>query len=353
MLTLLLALALSAAPEEQVLYRSGENGFHTYRIPSLIQTKKGTLLAFAEARRDGAGDSGEIQTVFRRSTDGGRTWSPQRTAAAHGRDTLGNPCPVVDRSTGVIWLLLTGNPGSTTEARILRGEPGGTRTVWVSSSNDDGQSWSEPREITHDVKAASWTWYATGPGNGIQLRGGRLVIPANHAELSNRVNYAHIIYSDDHGATWKAGGTVGEETNESTVVELRDGSLLINMRNEPAKGRRAIARSRDGGLTWVERGFDETLIEPRCEANLVRAGKLLLFSNPADGAKRIHMTVRMSADDGKTWAHSRLVWEGPSAYSALTPVKRDTYGLLFEKGQQRYHETIAFVRFTRRWLEGK
>lgn len=353
MLSLLFALLLGPAPEQQVLFRSGELGYHTYRIPSLIATKNGTLLAFAEARRDGSGDSGTIHTVVRRSTDGGRTWNPQQVAAAHGDNTLGNPCPVVDRATGVIWLLLTGNPGDTREDRIIRGEGSGTRTVWVSRSADDGLTWAEPSEITRDVKLPNWTWYATGPGNGIQLKNGRLLIPANHAELETRTHFAHVIYSDDHGATWKLGGTVGPETNESTVVELRDGSLLINMRNLPSKGRRAVSRSRDRGATWSPVTFDETLIEPTCQASLVRDGNVLLFSNPADPKRRVRMTVRLSRDGGRSWPVSRVVHEGPSAYSSLTPLRNGGYGLLFEKGEKVYHETITFVRFPRRWLEGK
>ena len=347
--------------EQTVVYQSGENGYHTYRIPALIVTPPGTLLAFCEGRRNGASDSGAINTMLKRSFDGGRTWSEEKVVVAHGNDTIGNPCPVVDRKSGTIWLLLTGNPGDTSEDKIFKSIGPGTRTVWITRSRDDGATWAPAVEITTSVKRPDWTWYATGPGNGIQLKSGRLVIPCNHGQRGADTICSHVIYSDDRGRTWKPGGTVGPKTDESAVVELTDGTLLINMRSQHGKSRRAVARSRDGGVTWSEIGLDETLVEPACQASIVRftlartsSKNRLLFSNPADPKKRVRMTVRLSYDEGQTWPLARVVDQGPSAYSSLAVLKDSAIGLLFERGATSFRETITFARFNAEWLtEGK
>lgn len=351
------ALLAAAAPfEETVVFRAGEGGYHTYRIPALLTTAKGTLLAFCEGRKDGRSDTGNIDLLLRRSTDRGKTWTPTATLVDHGPDTIGNPAPVQDAKTGVIRLLLTGNPGRTSEKEIIETGAKGTRTVWVMSSRDDGVTWSEPVEITRDVKLPEWTWYATGPVNGIEIRSGRLVIPCNHEVKGHRGFYSHVIYSDDHGATWKLGGSASEMTDESTVAELSDGTLMLNMRSNAKRFRRSVSLSRDGGLTWSEPSFDDALIEPTCQASLIRypgrgrrAKAGLLFSNPA-AEKRVRMTVRYSSDEGRTWSHSKLIHEGPSAYSSLAVLKDRTIGLLYEKGAEHPYETITFARFTLDWL---
>ena len=168
--------------------------------------------------------------LLRRSFDNGKSWQPVQTVADMGEDTVGNPTPVVERTTGAILLLLTGNPGRVTESQTGPGD----RTVWITRSTDDGKSWSAPSQITAQVKLPDWTWYATGPGNGIQLRSGRLVIPCDHNTADGR-RFSHVIYSDDRGATWKIGGIAEEKTNESAIVELKIGELLFNMRSITAK----------------------------------------------------------------------------------------------------------------------
>src|SRR5262245_12934459 len=213
------------------VFVAGEGGYHTYRIPSLIVTKKGTLLAFCEGRKNGRGDTGDIDLVLKRSLDGGKTWQPQQVVWDEGTNTCGNPCPVVDARTGTIWLLLTHNLGKDTEAKIVDGTSQGTRGVWVTHSTDDGVTWAKPAEITKDVKLKEWTWYATGPGVGIQLKNGRLVIPCDNKVAQTKARQSHVIYSDDRGATWKLGGVVGPNCNESQVIERSDGTLLLNMRS--------------------------------------------------------------------------------------------------------------------------
>lgn len=344
-----------ASPLVQVeVYVSGRDGYHTYRIPAIVRTRAGTLLAFAEGRKHSVHDWGDIDVLVKRSTDGGRTWSPQITVADFGEDTVGNPAPVLDRRTGTVWLLLTRNPGDVPEPKILPGLRGPTRTVWLTYSADDGRSWAAPVEITASVKRPEWSWYATGPVNGIQLRSGRLVIPCDHdrpAEPSRR--YSHVIFSDDGGRTWRLGGSVGPDCNESTAVELSDGTLMLNMRSYAGRNRRAVSLSRDGGLTWSPPAFDEALVEPVCQASLIRVGRgrpaMLLFSNPAS-TRRVNMTVRLSRDEGKTWSAAKTIHEGPSAYSNLVELQGGMIGLLYERGQNSPYERITFARFALRWL---
>jgi sialidase-1 len=311
----------------------------------LIATKKGTLLAFCEGRKDSAGDSGNIDVLLRRSFDGGKSWGRVQTVADAGDDTIGNPTPVVERKTGTILLLLTRNPGNVTESQVGERD----RTVWVARSTDDGATWSSPAEISSQVKRPGWTWYATGPGNGIQLKSGRLVIPCDHNEgVSAR--YSHVIYSDDGGATWRIGGSAEEKTNESAVVQLKTGELVLNMRSYHGKSLRAEQRSRDGGLSWSPLLFPPELIEPVCQASMIVAGKAVLFSNP--GAKtRSRMTVRLSLDGARTWTQSRVIWEGPSAYSSLAELRGGRIGLLYERGDRSPYEQIAFTSFDIGWLK--
>lgn len=351
-----LALLAAAAPTHTDLFTAGQGGYHTYRIPALLATAKGTLLAFCEGRKHGRGDAGEIATLLRRSTDGGKTWAKPHVVAADGGNTVGNPCPVVERATGTIWLLLTHNLGKDTEKAIRAGTAKGTRSVWLTRSTDEGATWAKPVDITRDVKGPKWTWYATGPGVGVQLASGRLVIPCDHTEAKTLTNRSHVIYSDDKGATWKLGGALGEKTNECQLVARGDGSLLLNMRSYHGKNRRAVATSKDGGLTWSDVTLDEALIEPVCQASLIslradKGGKdRLLFSNPAS-TRREKMTVRLSEDGGRTWPASRVLYAGPAAYSCLAVLPGGDIGCLYERGQKSPYETITLARFAAGWLK--
>jgi sialidase-1 len=354
--------APARAPRFTDVYVAGDDGYHTYRIPAVIATPKGTLLAFAEARRSGAADAGDIDLVLKRSADTGASWSAMQMVGDNGPNTFGNPCPVVDAQTGVVWLLSTQNRGTDKEKDIIAGTSAGTRTVWAMKSADDGRTWSTPVDITPAVKRADWTWYATGPGVGIQTRTGRLVIPANHAEAGSAVHRSHLFFSDDRGTTWQLGASADPGTNESQVVELADGRLMLNMRNHPPQPAnfRMIATSDDAGGTLSRSQPDRALIEPPAQASLVRLTTApardrnrLLFANPAS-AKRERMTVRVSDDDGATWPASRVIHEGPAAYSSLVVMRDGEIGLLFERGAQSPYERITFARLTLEWLtEGK
>jgi sialidase-1 len=347
-------------PFQTDVFVSGADGYKTFRIPALITTPDGTLLAFCEGRKQGPGDSGAIDTVLRRSGDDGKTWSPLQVVASDGANTMGNPCPVLDRDTGRIWLPLTWNLGSDREGQIMKGTSKDVRRVFLTYSDDQGKTWAPVKEISEAARRPHWRWYATGPGSGIQLtRGphrGRLVIPANHSDHSDPGKHpyrSHVLISDDHGRTWRIGGVLEERTNESMLVELSDGSLLDNMRSYHGRHRRAVATSRDGGESWSAVTFDEALVEPVCQACILRytfadeGGKSrILFSNPAS-TKREKMTVRLSYDEGKTWPVAKLIHAGSSAYSCLTALRDHSIGLLYERDRSA---KITLARFTLNWL---
>lgn len=337
------------------VFTSGTEGYHTFRIPAIIATPKGTLLAFCEGRKNSRSDTGDIDLVLKRSSDGGKTWGKLQVVWNDGRNTCGNPCPVVDESTGRIWLPMTWNDGRDRESQIQKKTSHDTRRVFITYSDDDGKTWAKPKEITAAAKKPEWTWYATGPGNAIQIRHGRyqgrLVVPCDHNLLIAGKNHrrSHCLYSDDHGRTWKLSKPVGDHTNECAVVELTDGRLLLNMRSYHGKHRRAVSYSKDGGATWSKVTLDAALIEPVCQGNILRyswPGKgeksRILFSNPAS-RKRDHMTVRLSYDEGRTWPVSRLVYAGSAAYSNLVALPGGRFGLLYERDA---YSKITFSSFT-------
>ena len=343
---------------ETVVFRSGTEGYDTFRIPAALVTGKGTVLAFCEGRKNSRSDTGDIDIVLRRSSDGGVTWCAIEVLWDDGANVCGNPCPVIDRDTGTIWLLLTHNLGIDTEQQIMDGESVGTRTVRVMKSDDDGVTWSKPRDITETAKQPDWTWYATGPGVGIQTVGGRLVIPCDFAEKASKDWGSHVIFSDDHGVSWRIGGAITPKCNECQILEREDGALLLNMRSYHGLNRRAVASSSDGGLTWSAVSHDPALVEPVCQASLLRYTRSgsngrsrVLFSNPAD-TKRVRMTVRLSYDECGSWPVEKLLYEGPSAYSCLTALPDRTIGCLYEKGVSNPYETITFAVFNIEWLTG-
>ena len=344
---------MNSVPEfTSVVFAKGDNGFDTYRIPAIVCAADGGLLAFAEARKNDRSDAGDIDLVVRRSEDGGRTWGKIITVWDEGDNTCGNPAPVVDSRTGRIILPMTWNKGCDKEIDIQCRTSEDTRRVFLTYSDDNGLTWAPVREITSEVKDSSWTWYATGPCHSIQLanspHAGRIVVPCNHGVFgSGTVSF--VLFSDDGGETWTIGGTP-DVGNEATVAELKDGSLMLNMRNG---GCRLVAISHDGGETFSESSADSTLVEPRCQASLAGytpKGKptgTLFFSNPAHSTKRVEMTVKRSDDDGATWRTAFELGPAPAAYSDLVVFPDGSLGLLYETGEDSPYDTITFCRWSK------
>ncbi|MEU1405731.1 sialidase family protein [Streptomyces sp. NPDC005728] len=367
-------LPAHAAPgcTSSVPYVSGEGGYHTYRIPATVRTARGTVLAFAEGRHDGAGDSGDIDVVLRRSADGGCTWGPPAVVAAGDGDTRGNPAPVVDPRSGAVVLVTSYNSGAVTEAQIMRGEatPEQSRRVFVQHSLDDGRHFTPPRDITAQVKRPGWRWYATGPGHAVALtRGphaGRLLVPANHSaappagshDTGAEARYygGHALYSDDLGRTWHLGfvdDTYDGMTNanETSAAQLRDGRLYFTARDQNGKapGNRLDAYSGDGGRT-LERPY---AVQPTLNDVPVVQGSVLqpvgpkaplLLSAPSVPTARRAMALWSSTDEGRTFTKLQTLSAHWAAYSDLVQVSLDTVGVLYETGAKGTYDTIEFRR---------
>ncbi|WP_443046441.1 sialidase family protein [Streptomyces sp. DSM 40750] len=362
-----------------VPYVSGQGGYDTYRIPATITTREGAVLAFAEGRRNGAGDTGNIDVVLRRSTDGGCTWGPLKVVAAGKGDTRGNPAPVVDPRTGRIVLVTSYNSGTVTEAQIMRGEVTAeqSRRVFVQTSKDDGRRFSAPRDITADVKLPGWRWYATGPGHAVALtRGphaGRLVVPSNHsaappadsADTGQEPRYygAHAIHSDDGGTTWRIGFVDDsydglDNANENSAAELPDGRLYFSARDQhgTSVGNRLDSYSGDGGES-LDRPYtvQPTLSDvPVVQGAVLQlpSGGPLLFSGPSVPTARQSMSVWRSGDAGTTFTRSTTLSQRPAAYSDLVPLSGSRVGVLYETGAAGPYESIEFRRLPLSGLPG-
>lgn len=348
----------------QVLFEKGYNGYHTFRIPSIAVANDGTILAFAEGRKKGGGDSGDIDLVLRRSVDGGKTWGDMITVWDDGTNVCGNPAPIVDRASGRIVLLSTWNRGDDHEKDIHRRLSKDTRRVFMLTSDDNGLTWSTSREITQMAKKPEWTWYATGPCHGIQLlkgkNKGRMVVACDYGEYITEgkaeaaSTHSMLIYSDDKGETWQIGGESGRGGNESTVAELKNGDLMLNMRGARYPDRltrgpyRQVAVSKDGGLTLGEMYGDSALEEPVCQAtiiNYLNKGKLsqtLVFCNPNHESKRENLTLKISRDSGKTWTQAHCVTKGCAAYSDIAQLPSGDVAVFYEQGNKGPYEKITF-----------
>jgi sialidase-1 len=347
------------------VFAKGDRGVDTYRIPGMVVTKKGTILAFCEARKESSGDQTPTDMDLRRSFDGGASWqATQVVVKGQGPEAIMNPTPVVNRRDGSILLLCNRFPDVNSQFK-----PGAVRQLLLKSV-DDGQSWSKPVDITDQVSdPKTWASLCVGPGMGIEMLSGRLVVPFWHHQGGGQRDFIdNVIYSDDEGNSWQRGNAVSGFGDESQVVELADGSLMLNIRStrdcagDQGHHRRKVAISRDGGVNWSKVTLDETLITPCCQASILRYSlkkegadkNRLLFSNPASTSERVNMTIRLSYDEGKTWPIAKTVYSGPSAYSCLAVLSDGTIGLLYETGQSHRYEKIVFARLSLEWLtEGK
>ena len=358
----ILSLPVFAAATEAVkvdVWKSGEDGYKVFRIPGIVVTAKGTVLAYAEARKSDRGDWNAIDIVLRRSTDGGRTWSASRKIGevegpkqknpvaiaqnlANDDDvTYNNPVAIPDRSGAVHFVFCL---------EYMR--------AFYMRSNDEGVTWSKPVEITSAFDRFrpeyDWKVLATGPGHGIQLKNGRLLIPVwlstgtgGHA---HRPSVTSVIYSDDSGKAWSRGAIAIPNTsefinpNETAAVQLADGRVMLNARSESKQNRRLVTTSKDGATGWSEPKFVDALPEPICMAGFARSGKLLLFSNPhnlerRDGKAapglprdRRNLTLQVSYDEGKSWPTRKVIEPSWSGYSDIAITRGGSVLLLYERG---------------------
>lgn len=352
----------------------GQDGVHTYRIPGLATTNKGTLIGVYDVRYDGGGDlPGNIDVGMSRSTDGGQSWQPMKVIMDMGDDPkwrgdgIGDPSILVDRTTGTIWVSATWSHGNRSWVGSGPGLlPAETGQWMMVKSEDDGETWSQPINITKQVKRPEWSFILQGPGKGITMSDGTLVFPAQYQDppnatnqKANRLPHSTLIFSQDHGATWRCATGAWDDTTESQIVELSDGRLMINCRNNRAP-RRVVMTSDDRGTTWQEHSTHiKDLIEPgSCMASLINVSRelssrdlkspmdrLLLFSNPDSLRERSHITIKASKDLGESWPakyHLLLDEQRGAGYSCMSMIDEATVGILYEGSQA--HLTFQRVK---------
>lgn len=431
------------------VFEKGMNNTYNYRIPSLITTSTGTLIAAADARVDKAGDNpNNIDKVIRRSFDNGDTWEPIQTLVDYpGRGEEGSaacdPSMIEDQETKTIWMLFNHTPagiglwaseegtgfdddgnrllydsdnsqyslqedgkvykgGIITDMTVtdsgdvyqnencigniyLKSGPlleARTSFLQIIKSEDDGLTWSEPIDLNPQVKEPWMRFIGAGPGRGLQLTTpkykGRLLFTVYYTNRDNRMSSA-VIYSDDHGMTWQLGQSPNDgrqwknellssetltqeeaQLSESQIIEHRDGSVEIFMRNHTAERRTIRAISHDGGITWYDLTHDMALIDPRCQSSVLAhpvadgSSERILFSNPRYPNKRINGVVKLSEDSGKTWSFEKQYHHGQCAYSCMTILKDGDIGLLYEAEENIEDEvdtTILFKKFSLEWIK--
>ncbi|BEG99496.1 sialidase family protein [Bacteroides sedimenti] len=332
---------------------AGDDGVASYRIPGLVTTNKGTLLSVYDARYNNSADLQEYVNIgLSRSTDGGQTWEKMRLPLAFGeygglpkaQNGVGDPAILVDKNTGTIWIVAAWTHGMGNNRAWWSSYPGmdlnETAQLVMTKSDDDGKTWSPPINVTPQVKDPSWYFLLQGPGSGITMSDGTLVFASQYID-STRVPNAGIIYSKDHGKTWKISKLARTNTTEAQVAEVEPGVLMLNMRDNRG-GSRAVATTKDMGETWTEHPSSRSaLIESVCMASLLKVEAkdnvlnkdILLFSNPNTVKGRHHITIKASLDGGLTWlpANQLLLDEDEGwGYSCLTMIDRETVGILYE-----------------------
>jgi sialidase-1 len=364
-----------AAPptfERSDLFTAGRDGYAVYRIPGLVVTAKGTLLAYFEARKSTKSDWGATDLLIRHSTDGGKTWSPPAMLPAVEGTILKNPAATTQK-LGKPREVLHNNPVA------IADRSGAVHFLFCveynrcfyARSDDDGKSYSKPREISAAFEAFrpeyAWQVLATGPGHGIQLKNGRLLVPVwlslgtgGHAHRPSAVS---IIASDDGGATWRRGAIVCADPHpanpsESAAVQLADGRVMLGIRHESEPHLRAMTVSDNGLTRWSPLRYHRGLPEPICQGSLVRLSRppgdprtRLLFVNPHNpaGRERKNLTVKLSYDEGETWAEAKAVEPGPAAYSDLAVGPDGSIYCFFERGAGP-NRVLSLAKLNLEWL---
>lgn len=345
--------------------QAGDDGSAAYRIPGLVTSNRGTLLGVYDIRYNSSVDLQEkVDIGVSRSTDKGQTWEPMRIAMTfgetgglpHAQNGVGDPSILVDEKTNTIWIVAAWTHGMGNGRAWNNSMPGmtpdETAQLMLVKSEDDGKTWSQPINITSQVKNPSWYFLLQGPGRGISMQDGTLVFPIQFID-STRIPNAGIMYSKDRGKTWHLHNLARTNTTEAQVAEIEPGTLMLNMRDNRG-GSRAVAITKDLGKTWTEHPSSrKALQEPVCMASLLKVeakdnitGKpLLLFSNPNTTRGRHHITIKASLDNGLTWSPSQqvLLDEGESwGYSCLTLIDKGTIGILYESSVA--HMTFQAVK---------
>lgn len=326
----------------------GDNGINSFRIPGLVTSTKGTLLAVYDIRRNSSRDlQGDIDVGLNRSLDGGKTWEPMQVIMDMGNwgglpeteNGIGDPAILVDHETGHLWvaaLWMHGKPGEMAWNSSRSGmTPKETGQFVLVKSEDDGATWSEPMVITDQIKNPEWNLFFNGPGKGITLKDGTLVFPAQYKD-KDQMPHSTIIYSKDKGKSWQVGTGAKSNTTEAQIVELQDGSLMLNMRDNRG-GSRSVSVTKDFGATWTAHSTSRSALpEPVCMASIIENRynpTMLLFSNPATEKGRQNITIKASLDNGNSWPakHHILLDEGTGwGYSCLTMINEEEVGILYE-----------------------
>lgn len=353
------------------IFRRHQDGYHTYRIPTMVITAKGTVLLFCEGRKRSRRDHGDVDLLLKRSEDGGKTWLKTTLIHEEGGDApirVGNPCPIIANDGQTVHLLFTRN---------------GPDCFFHTMSTDEGKTWSKLTATSDDPKAKEYrqgnflanfgespVGVGAGPVHGIHTSKGRLIAPSyvGHKVEGKRRGQSCIIYSDDAGKTWKIGGAIPWAPEfrhgECTILERIDGSLLMNMRTSAPDaysfGYRLTSTSKDQGLTWSRPEVDKNLPCPACQASMIRHNNdEILFLNPAvkhHGGfsiwSRKNLTLRLSRDEGRSWAASRILNTGLSGYSDMAINAQGHILCIFENGERDYCEKITIACVEKSWILG-
>ena len=342
--------------------KAWDDSVHTYRIPGITTTEKGTLIAVYDIRYKHSGDlPANIDVGMSRSTDGGRSWEPMKIimdmGAPHENNGIGDPAILFDPVTKKIWVAALWSKGNRSIAGSKPGlSPDTTGQFVLVSSDDDGLTWSEPFSITSQVKNPDWHLYFNGPGNGIAMKNGTLVFPSQYWDETTKpasvgIPHSSIIYSDDHGKTWTSGTGAKSNTTEAQVIETTPGTLMLNMRDNRGKYR-SVATTTDMGKTWVEHPTSYTALpDPVCMAGFTKASfnvrgqkkEIVFFSNVASQTSRNHTTIKASTDLGETWPsryHLLLDERNGYGYSAIIKVDDNTLGIIYEGERDLYFMRI-------------
>lgn len=372
---------LTAQQKPVVVFKAGESGYHTFRIPAIIKHASGSLLAFCEGRKANSSDFGDIDIVMKRSEDGGTSWGPLQVVVDRAESQAGNPAPVFDQLDTRYpkgRVLLFYNTGNQPENTIRKGI--GMREVWYIASTDGGISWETPVNITAQVhhpaalepSGADWRSYANTPGHALQIMQGpfrgRIVVAANHsagAPLPRFKDYqAHTFFTNDHAQSFSLGGNVSfDGSNESMAAELANGGILLNSRNQSGDVRaRIISRSNNGGVSWDTTYYERSLIDPVNQGAVLTLGfkkgkAIVVSSHTQDSLRRNNLLLHISRNDGYNWEQVAMVDateaatpKDYTAYSDLVQITKQQLGVLYERNQ---YKEIVFtkVQFTRSYSQ--